>query len=87
MGLDLVELVLEVEDEFGISFPDDRYSRIGTAGEMCLALVEETRLQRGETLDPNETFGRLCAVICEVLHVSPEKITWDSDFIRDLRAG
>jgi len=87
MGLDVVELVLEVEDEFGVSFPDDRYSHLATVGEMCLAVVDEVRVQKGEILDVNETFERLRVVICEVLHVSPQKVAWDSDFIRDLRAG
>jgi acyl carrier protein len=35
MGLDLVELVMEVEEEFGICLPDERTAGIQTAGGLC----------------------------------------------------
>lgn len=34
MGLDLVEAIIEIEDEFGISFPEDQ-QKIITVGELC----------------------------------------------------
>jgi hypothetical protein len=34
MGLDAVELVLEIEESFGIKIPDDRASEIETIGEL-----------------------------------------------------
>src|SRR5205809_427702 len=34
MGLDLVELVMEVEDEFGIQIADDDASHIETVGQL-----------------------------------------------------
>jgi hypothetical protein len=41
MGLDAVEVVMGVEDEFGISIPDDRYSELKTVGDLCRFVAEE----------------------------------------------
>lgn len=40
MGLDIVELVMDIEDEFGISIPAERMQKINTVGEL-VALVRE----------------------------------------------
>ena len=32
-SLDVVELVMEFEDEFGITIPDEDYAKIGTVGD------------------------------------------------------
>jgi acyl carrier protein len=35
MGLDAVEMVMEVEDRFGIQIPHNRWSEMRTVGDMC----------------------------------------------------
>jgi len=40
MGLDVVELVIEIEEAFDISIPDDRASRIRTVGDVYDYIVE-----------------------------------------------
>jgi len=54
MGLDIVELVMEVEEEFGILIPDADYEQISTVGDMhdyiCLKLpVDKPRPSSGST--------------------------------------
>lgn len=39
-SLDLVELVMEFEDEFGITIPDDDYEKIRTVGD-AVKYIEE----------------------------------------------
>lgn len=39
-SLDLVELVMEFEDEFGITVPDDDYEKIRTVGD-AIAYIRE----------------------------------------------
>jgi acyl carrier protein len=39
-SLDVVELVMEFEDEFGITIPDDDYEKIGTVGD-AVDYIEE----------------------------------------------
>ena len=39
-SLDTVELIMEIEDEFGISIPDDLAEKISTVGD-AIKFVEE----------------------------------------------
>ena len=39
-SLDTVELIMEIEDEFGISIPDDLAEKISTVGD-AIRFVEE----------------------------------------------
>jgi len=39
-SLDVVELVMELEDEFDITIPDDDYDKIRTVGD-AIAYIEE----------------------------------------------
>lgn len=43
MGLDAVELVMEVEESFGIKIPDEQASRMATVGELYALVLEKTR--------------------------------------------
>lgn len=40
-SLDLVELVMEFEDEFGITVPDDDYEKIRTVGDAITYIKEK----------------------------------------------
>src|SRR5690606_33853120 len=35
MGMDGVELVIEIEERFGVSFPDQDLEQIATVGDLC----------------------------------------------------
>lgn len=41
-SLDVVELVMEFEDEFGISIPDDDYDKIKTVGDAITYIDEKS---------------------------------------------
>ncbi len=43
MGLDTVELVMEVEESFGVSIPNDRACEMRTVGDLYSFLLDETR--------------------------------------------
>jgi acyl carrier protein len=51
MGLDTVELVMEVEDEFGMSIPDADAELIQTVGQLHAYVCQRLR-PRGETVCP-----------------------------------
>ena len=40
-SLDTVELIMEIEDEFGISIPDDLAEKISTVGDAIRCVEEE----------------------------------------------
>ncbi len=46
MGLDTVELVMEVEESFGIAIPDERACQMCTVGDLYSFILEETGNQR-----------------------------------------
>ncbi len=50
MGLDTVELAMEVEESFGITIPDSRACEMRTVGDLYSFILEETRDQQR---DPN----------------------------------
>jgi len=46
-SLDVVELVMECEDEFNITIPDDDYERLRTVGDV-IRYIEEQHPERGD---------------------------------------
>ena len=42
-SLDVIELVMEFEDEFGITIPDDDYERIRTIGDAVRYIEQRQR--------------------------------------------
>lgn len=46
MGLDLVELIMNVEDTFAISIPDDEASRIETAGQLHDCIMQHLDIEK-----------------------------------------
>jgi acyl carrier protein len=51
MGLDIVEMVMEVEDAFDVRIPDNLASQIVTVGDLYDFIISA----RGETADPRQT--------------------------------
>jgi acyl carrier protein len=78
-SLDMVELVMEAEKEFGISFPDEEVARLrhATAGEawrLAVALQTGTApTGRPSAADP--TWQRLRALLSRVLDVPVDDIS------------
>jgi acyl carrier protein len=83
MGLDIVELVMRVEEEFDVDIPDKVQETILTVGDLADAVAAElTRL--GRPADPNDIFGRVKKLTVERAEVKPEKVTRDAKFVDDL---
>ena len=85
MGLDTVELILAVEDEFGIEIAEEAAMRLDSVGGMHDYIVETLR-SRGTTVDEQEIWQRLRTVIVHQLGVRPEEVRRKAEFVRDLRA-
>jgi acyl carrier protein len=85
MGLDVVELVMTVEDEFDISIPDGAQEKIGAVGDLADA-VEAELMRLGRPADPIDIFGRIKILTVERLEVPPDKVTREATFVDDLGA-
>ena len=82
MGLEIVEVILHVEEDFAITIRDEEAEHITTCGAMCDLVVENCA--RGESPDENATWKKLRAVLADEISESPEHITRETRFIEDL---
>jgi acyl carrier protein len=85
MGLDTVELVLAIEQEFGISIPDSDAAKLGLLGDMQDYIVGALR-RREESPDENQVWERLTAVVVRQLGVSPSEVRRTAHIVYDLKA-
>ena len=85
MGLDSVELVMAIEDEFGIEIPNTDAPQLFVLGAMHDFIVRALR-QRGDTPDEVQVWERLRAVVVEQLGVRPDEVTRSAHIVYDLRA-
>jgi acyl carrier protein len=85
MGLDTVELVMAVEEEFEIEIPNDVAMRLISVGAMQDYVVQ-TLQSRGTSANAAEIWKRLQAIIVFQLGVRPEEVIREAEFVRDLKA-
>lgn len=84
MGLDTVELVMAIEEEFGLQIPDERAAKIFTVGDMHQYLVSElARLGRPEV--EVRVYERLTNTICRQLGIDAKEVIPQARFVEDLR--
>lgn len=84
MGLDIVELVMEVEDAFGIQIPDEDYEQIRTVGDLHDYIVRHR--QHPDVEDSNKarvcltsaTFLRLRRVFIQLFGISRRSVRTSS---------
>ncbi len=84
MGLDSVELVLHVEEEFDIEVSDEAAEQTRTVQQLhdlVLRLAEE---QKQTVLDGAETMEKLIDIIVMQLGVKREKVVPEARFVEDL---
>jgi acyl carrier protein len=87
MGLDAVELVVAVEQEFGIEIPNSEVGKMQRVGEMHAFVVGMLR-QCDELviIDADQIWTRLREIIVDHLGVRPEEVTPTAHFVYDLGA-
>lgn len=83
MGLDGVELLMEVEDEFGIELSEDEWDIYGdsTVGDLCRTILGKLR-EKGALLEPDvparclssATFYVFRRGLCEELGLDPKRV-------------
>jgi acyl carrier protein len=86
MGLDTVELVLAVEDVFGIEIPNESAEKLVTVGALHEFVVAELiRLDR-PNINRDIAYDLLRNVICMQLGLNPEQVIPSARFVQDLHA-
>jgi acyl carrier protein len=88
VGLELVEIVMDLEDHFAISLPDDVVSRCNTVADLQQAILRV--LVAGGTVPSAElddrVFEGLVRVIAKRMRLDPAQICPDSTLVGDITA-
>src|SRR3990172_335032 len=74
MGLDLVELVMDVEETFGISLPDARLPKMNTVGELHDCIIEILGRENGNIGLTDNVLDRLRHAMQSVKGTSQEQV-------------
>ena len=86
MGLDIVELIMEVEQTFDVSIGNADVEQARTVGQLFDVVCAQVA-QRDPTVGTDRTgplWERYLAVIESELGIARDQLRPDADFIRDL---
>ena len=86
MGLEIIEIRISIEDEFGIEIPDAEAAELDTVGKLfdyILAKVDQSEA----TTDQANIWQRYITIISNQLNVQSDRIQKNHHFINDLGAG
>ena len=86
MGLDIVELVIEVETVFGVQVPDDDAARLRTVGDLYDYVARHLGPAVSSTGGPyeGELWERYLEVVEREAGVDRTKLRPESRFVEDL---
>lgn len=87
MGLETVEIVLEIEDAFSISIPDDRANRVRTVGDLVELVRELVVAKRGNDARVMSIEPHVRLIVSDQLNIPLQRIASDSRFVEDLGCG
>lgn len=84
LGLGSVELVLSVEDRFGVQFRDEDLSRTATVGELH-SLLLRAMSEAGHPVDaPGAIYNELRDLIASHAGVPADQVREQSHIVKDL---
>ncbi len=87
MGLDSVEMMMAIEEEFDINIADEEAVILDTVGKLYQHILDVLYSnQSGESgqVDESKVWERMKDIIVTQLGVSPEQVTEDANFVADL---
>jgi acyl carrier protein len=84
MGLDSVELVMSVEEHFGITIPDADASTLTTVGRLHSWVVNELQRLKRPEVDSTVVFQELRKLICDQLGIAADRVIPEARFVQDL---
>ena len=85
MGLDTIELVMAIEDRFGIAIPEAEAEKLQIVGDLSDYVVAALK-RHDDQVDEDEVWERIVQIMVEQLGVRPEEVTRTTDIVYDLGA-
>ena len=86
MGLELVELTMDIEDRFGVSIPDECVPQIETVGDMQDEVVRQLVLQGQPDTSQlrDEVLAGIISITAEQMAMDPSLIKPESTWVGDI---
>ena len=89
MGLDTVELLIELEQHFDITVPDEKAGKMLTVGDVYEYILEALAKKRHAIvpeLAKEVVWNQIVEIFVNQLGVKPEEVTKTSRIVQDLGA-
>lgn len=82
MGLDVVELIVEIESTFDISIPDEKAERIATVGQLVDYVY--TRQKPSHKIEKQEVEKHIIHLVSTLIDIPVNEIELHHSFTTDL---
>ncbi len=79
MSMDMMEFVMEIEDTFGVTIPDEDYEHLKTVGSLAEYIV-----QRSPDSRPDDVWKAVQRLVCEHFVIPPEVVP-NARWVEDLK--
>jgi len=87
MGLDTVEIVLWAEETFGVEMPDEEVGTIYTVGEFANYIANKVNSTKGFNITYQDVMPHLLDILESDFNVPRNKVTIESQLVKDLGFG
>jgi hypothetical protein len=84
MGLDTVELVQSIENEFQITIPDDVAPSLGTLGELHAFIVASLQTKTNTAVDSDDAWKRLKQIFIDQFAFRESLLVPSAHIVHDL---
>ena len=83
MGLDTVELAMEIEEAFSLRFPDAAVREMATVRDVVEFVAAELA-REGRPMSREDIFARVQRLTADKAGLDPGDVRWDDRFVQDL---
>jgi acyl carrier protein len=83
MGLDTVELIMDIEKHFGIDIPNEDAEKLSKVGDMH-EYVYAALKRDGREIEYTEVFDQVKTIVVRNSGVDPSHVQSETDVVRDL---
>ena len=84
MGLETVELVMKIEEKYGLDIKDEETEKLFTVQSLCDYILDNAFPEEEKDSKSGEVFDYVCQILVESFGVSREDIKLKSRFVDDL---
>lgn len=84
MGMDTVELVMDIEEKYNLDIKDEETEKLFTVQSLCDYILENGFPEEERDSKSGEVYDFVCLILVERFGVPREDIKLESRFVEDL---